>query len=82
MDISIHAATKYIVGHSDVMMGIVVCTDPCWQRIRPVTAAMGYSVSADDAYLALRGLRTLGVRLERHHASGLRVAETWHAIPG
>lgn len=74
VDISIHAATKYIGGHSDVMMGIVVCSEEAWKTVRPVVAGFGFSVSADDAYLALRGLRTLAVRMERHQASALRVA--------
>lgn len=74
VDISIHAATKYIVGHSDVMMGIVVCSEQTWKIVRPVVASFGFSTSADDAYLALRGLRTLAVRLERHQSSALKVA--------
>jgi len=73
VDVSIHAATKYIVGHSDAMMGVIVCTEDAWSRIRPVTAELGYAVSADDAYLALRGLRTLAVRLVRHQSTAMAV---------
>lgn len=74
VDISIHAATKYIVGHSDVMMGVVTCSEAAWPMIRPIVAEFGFATSADDAYLALRGLRTLAVRLERHQSSALKVA--------
>lgn len=75
VDVSIHASTKYVVGHSDAMMGHVVCTEEAWQLIRPMVALMGHSTSPDDCYMALRGLRTMAIRLERHHASALTIAE-------
>jgi cystathionine beta-lyase len=75
VDVSVVAATKFIGGHSDVMMGTVTTTQPLYERVRSMVAELGYCVSPDDAYLALRGLRTLGLRMERHHRSGLRVAE-------
>ena len=74
-DVSIIAATKYIGGHSDVLLGTVTTTEPLNERVRSMVAELGYSVSPDDAFLALRGLRTLGVRLERHQTSALQVAQ-------
>jgi cystathionine beta-lyase len=75
VDVSIHAATKYIAGHSDAMLGLVVANETHWSAVREAVAAYGYSVSPDDCYLGLRGLRTLGVRLKQHQASALRVAQ-------
>ncbi|AVG41166.1 cystathionine beta-lyase [Achromobacter insolitus] len=75
VDVSIHAATKYIVGHSDAMLGVVTCNEATWAQIKKTTQYMGQTAGPDDIYLALRGLRTMGVRLQRHWASGLRVAQ-------
>lgn len=75
VDISILAATKYIVGHSDVMMGTITTTRKYWQRIRHIALELGHVVSPDDAYLALRGLRTLDVRLRQHQSSALKIAK-------
>ena len=74
-DVSIHAATKYIVGHSDVMLGTATANARAWPRLKRMATALGLTTSPDDAWLALRGLRTLAVRLERHAANALRVAE-------
>jgi cystathionine beta-lyase len=74
VDISILACTKYIVGHADVMLGSVTATAEWWPKIDAMARSFGQHVSPDDAYLAARGLRTLGVRLKRHEESGLRVA--------
>lgn len=74
VDVSIQAATKYIVGHSDALLGIVTCTREVWPRIKQTTSEMGQTTSPDDIYLALRGLRTMGVRLARHGASALAIA--------
>lgn len=75
-NISIQAATKYLAGHSDVMMGVVtVDSAELAQKIGVAYDALGLSVGADDAYLTLRGLRTLDVRLARHHENALAVAE-------
>jgi cysteine-S-conjugate beta-lyase len=76
VDIAINAATKYIGGHSDLMMGIVTSTEGCYPQLRHGMYDLGSYVSPDDCYQALRGLRTLAVRLERHHANALRLA-TW-----
>jgi cystathionine beta-lyase len=74
VDVSIQAATKYIVGHSDVMMGLITATEDSYLRVRRATAFFGTGVGPDDCYLALRGLRTLGVRLARHQETALTVA--------
>lgn len=75
VDISIMACTKYVVGHSDVMMGSVTANARLWPRIRARAYGLGQVVSADDAALALRSLRTLSVRLARHQESALAVAQ-------
>jgi cystathionine beta-lyase len=76
VDVSIHAATKYICGHSDVMMGLIVTNEKHWRTVRKCVADYAWSASPDDCYLALRGMRTLGVRLEHQMKSAIRVA-TW-----
>lgn len=74
--LSIQAATKYLAGHSDVMMGVVtVDSAELAARLGATHDALGLSVGADDAYLTLRGLRTLDVRLARHYENALAVAE-------
>ncbi|ATA26203.1 cystathionine beta-lyase [Brenneria goodwinii] len=75
VDISVQAATKYIVGHSDVMMGMITATQATYQRLKETTHELGLLASPDDCYLAQRGLRTLHVRLERHWKTGIRLAE-------
>jgi cystathionine beta-lyase len=75
-DVSVIAGTKYIGGHSDLMLGAVVANDPAViERLNRNHYAMGYSVSADDAWLALRGLRTLPIRLERHAHNALQICQ-------
>lgn len=82
VDVSIHAGTKYIVGHSDAMVGLIVCKTPeLFTRIKTTTANFGYSLSGDDAFLALRGLRTMKVRLKHHQESALEIAKWLHARP-
>ncbi len=81
VDVSIQAVTKYIGGHADVMMGSITTTEPFYHRVRSAVAELGFCVSSDEAYLALRGLRTLGVRLDRHYTSTLRVAEWLRSRP-
>ncbi len=75
VDVSIQAATKYIVGHSDAMLGTVSTTSECWPMLKESAWQMGQCAGPDDLYLAQRGLRTLAVRLRRHHENGLVVAE-------
>lgn len=80
-DISIQAATKYISGHSDVMLGTVVCNKATWPRFQEAFETMGLFTGPDDMYLGLRGLRTLEVRLARHMQSALTVAEWLRGRP-
>lgn len=75
VDISIQAATKYIVGHSDVMLGTAVAKAPFWDQLREQSYLMGQCISPDDAYLGLRGLRTLDVRLHQHEQNSLKIAQ-------
>ncbi|MFC3034553.1 cystathionine beta-lyase [Pseudoalteromonas fenneropenaei] len=81
VNISIQAATKYIVGHSDVMMGIAVADKQYWPTLREHAYLLGQCTSADDAYLALRGLRTMAVRLQQHEQSALSIAKWLQAHP-
>ncbi|MDA0146089.1 cystathionine beta-lyase [Vibrio toranzoniae] len=81
VDISIQAATKYIVGHSDVMLGTAVANEKCWEQLREQSYLMGQCVSPDDAYLGLRGIRTLDVRLRQHAESSLKVAKWLETRP-
>jgi cystathionine beta-lyase len=74
VDLSIQAATKYIGGHSDLMLGTVSANEATWQRLNDTVHWLGLCVGPDDIYLGLRGLRTLGVRLAQHHRAGLEVA--------
>ncbi len=79
VDVSIQALTKYVAGHSDVLLGSITVADPAhWDRVRTTALQLGQYASPDDCWLALRGARTMGVRLDRQMQSGLRVAE-WFA---
>ena len=75
IDISIQAGTKYIIGHSDAMIGTAVANERCWEQLREHSYLMGQMVDADTAYVASRGLRTLGIRLRQHEESSIRVAQ-------
>jgi cystathionine beta-lyase len=77
-DISLMAGTKYLGGHSDVNLGTVAANERAWPRLKETHGTLGLAVGPDDIYLALRGMRTLGVRLERQMKSGLEVA-SWLA---
>ena len=74
IDVSVHAGTKYISGHSDLMFGLTTGNGEAMEKIRKVYTMLGACPGPDDSYLALRGLRTLHVRLKQHEASGLAVA--------
>jgi cystathionine beta-lyase len=76
VDVSVQAATKYIVGHSDVMMGTITASEDHWPALRETHLLLGQCAGPDDIYLALRGLRTLGVRLRQHMETGIALA-TW-----
>ena len=82
VDVSVQAGTKYIVGHSDVMMGtITTATEEDFNTCIKQVMISGDSIGPDDCYLALRGLRTLNVRLRQHHESGLAVAKWLQGRP-
>ncbi|SDF72323.1 cystathionine beta-lyase [Limimonas halophila] len=75
VDLSIQAATKYIVGHADAMLGAVSASDAWARTLRSTMYELGMSAGPDDVYLGMRGLRTLGVRLRQHWRNALTVAE-------
>jgi cystathionine beta-lyase len=81
VDVSIHAGTKYIVGHSDALLGLIVTNEKYWLPVRRAVADYGYCVSPDDCYLALRGLRTIGVRMRHQQHSALKIARWLQARP-
>jgi cystathionine beta-lyase len=75
VDVSIQASTKYPAGHADILMGTASANAEHWKRLQEVHGELGICGAPDDAYQVLRGLRTIGVRLERHQASALAIAE-------
>ena len=81
VDISIQAATKYIGGHSDIMFGTISANAKAWPQVAETIRLLGVCAGPDDVYLALRGLRTLAVRLHQHHRSGLEIARWLAARP-
>jgi cystathionine beta-lyase len=81
VDLSIQAGTKYIGGHSDVMFGTISANAAAAPRLKETFSALGVCAGPDDVYLALRGIRTMAVRLARHNASGLAVARWLAARP-
>ena len=81
VDLSIQAGTKYIVGHSDVMLGTIAASERAWAGLDELHGIIGVHVAPDDVYLALRGLRTLSVRLERHMKSTLEVISWLQSRP-
>jgi cystathionine beta-lyase len=81
VDITLVAATKYIGGHSDVMLGTVSANEALWPKLLETHGSLGLCVGPDDIYLGLRGLRTMAVRLERQMRSGLAIARWLEARP-
>lgn len=75
IDASIMSATKYVAGHSDVLLGVVSCTEESYPAIRKSAQMIGYCAGSEELYLGTRGLRTLHVRLRQHEKSGLAVGE-------
>ena len=75
VDISVIAATKYLSGHSDVTMGIVVINEKEWKNFNQLPEALGLTTSPDDCYLVLRGMRTLDVRMKAHEKSADEIVE-------
>ena len=82
VDLAILACTKYVVGHSDVMLGSVSANPACWPGLRDVSYQLGQTASPDDAWLGSRGLRTMAVRLRQHGDSALAIARWLAAQPG
>ncbi len=82
VDVSIQALTKYVVGHSDVLLGSMTVNSASeWERLRTGALQLGQYASPDDCWLALRGVRTMAVRLERQMRSGIAVAEWFGRRP-
>jgi cystathionine beta-lyase len=75
VDVSVQSATKYIVGHSDAMLGAISCTKEAWPKLRSSTYELGQTAGPDDVYLGQRGLRTLAVRLKQHSEAGVALAQ-------
>jgi cystathionine beta-lyase len=74
VDITILAGTKYVGGHADVMIGAATANERCFHKLQHSAWDLGHAVSADDAWLASRGLRTIHVRLKQHERAALKVA--------
>ena len=81
-DLVVQAATKYPAGHSDVLVGAVVASEAWWPRLRDASRDLGQTASPDDLFLAIRGMRTLDVRLRQHERNALQVAQWLAAHPG
>lgn len=81
VDISIQAATKYIVGHADAMLGSITTNERAAKQMKREVGELGLCAGTEEMYLGLRGLRTIEVRLERHWRSGLAIAEWLQARP-
>ena len=75
VDVSVHAATKYLSGHGDIMMGVIVSNERCWQVVHRTRNQFGQCVGPDDAYVTLRSLRTLPVRMQAHQEQGIALAQ-------
>ena len=78
VDLSIQSGSKYIGGHSDLMLGVIAANAKCWPQVNQTVFSMGLCVGPDDMYLGMRGLRTMAVRLAQHYQAGLKVAR-WFA---
>lgn len=81
VDVSIQAATKYIVGHSDALLGAATANERAWPLLQRAAHDFGQTAGPDDIYLALRGLRSLSVRLRQHWSSGVMLAQLLQRHP-
>lgn len=81
VDVTIYAATKYIVGHSDAMLGVVTMRAADQYAVKHSAMLLGNTAGPDDVYLGLRGLRTIGVRMRQHHENGLTLARWLQGRP-
>ena len=81
VDVSIQAATKFIAGHSDAMLGVVTVRKELYEQVKTTTANLGVCAGVDECYLGLRGLRSLAARMPRHQETGLKLARWLKARP-
>jgi cystathionine beta-lyase len=81
VDVSLHAATKYISGHSDLMLGLAVCNEAAFLPVKRTASGAGYCGGPDDIYMALRGLRTLGLRMKHHQEATTHIARWLQSRP-
>lgn len=81
VDIVVQAATKYISGHSDIMLGLVSCHERHYRALREAANWLGYHAAPDNIFLAARGIRTLATRMERHYRTGLALARWLEVQP-
>jgi len=81
VDLSVQSGSKYIGGHSDLMLGVVAANARCWPQLNHTVFSMGLCVGPDDMYLGMRGLRTMAVRLAHHYQAGLKVARWFGGRP-
>jgi len=81
VDVSIHSCTKYIAGHSDLVMGAIMCKEKYYATIKRAHRNLGAVSGGDNAYLALRGLRTIAVRLKQHQLHAMEVAQWLQTVP-
>ncbi len=82
VDVAVHAATKYLGGHSDVLLGLIVGNPATFPLLHRYWTDIGVTASSDDCFLVLRGMRTLAVRLKQHQASALAIAQWLEHQPG
>lgn len=81
VDVSIQAATKYITGHSDCLLGVATANESAWPTLLATTRDLGQTAGPDEVFLALRGLRTMGVRLKQHFSAALHIAQWLESRP-
>jgi len=81
VDVSVQSASKYISGHSDMLMGVIACGEDSLPRIKKERSLLGICVSPDEAYLAQRGLRSMAARLVRHQENGFKIARWFEERP-
>jgi cystathionine beta-lyase len=80
-DVVVHSGTKYIAGHSDLTLGLLACSKAMYDKIKPMAVLLGACLAPDDAYLALRGLRTLPLRMTQHQDSAMKIARWLQGRP-
>jgi cystathionine beta-lyase len=81
IDVVVHSGSKYIAGHSDITLGLLACSAALFETIKATAVLLGANLSPADAYLALRGLRTLVVRMSQHQVSALTIARWLQTRP-